>query len=265
MRSRHGARPSRHSSRDDSTDISTSATGRIAGDPRAGEAARRQARAALATVSVQDGTDQRDEERQQHQAQPAIDGGAVRAATAGARARSRADAARAAARDAADAHQPAEQQPRDLLGPGDRLVQDVAADHLQADDRGLRDDQAGDRPVQRALDPRRDESAPAVPVARSRADRLEPRRRRRARAPRAPQRSAAGCKARASISRIVMPRSPQRRRRRGVLDRAHRALHGRGLERRAAERRADVRPAAAPASPSTPTARARRRCGACAP
>ena len=45
----------------------------------------------------------------------------------------------------------AEQQAGDLLGPGNRLVQDVAADDLQADDRGLRDHEDRDRPLERAV------------------------------------------------------------------------------------------------------------------
>ena len=53
--------------------------------------------------------------------------------------------------DAADAHQPRQQQPRDLFGPGNRPVQNVAPHDLQADDGGLRHDEDGNSPLKRAI------------------------------------------------------------------------------------------------------------------
>ena len=111
-------------------------------------------------------------------------------------------------RDPADAHQPAEEQPRDLLGPGDRRVQDVAPEYLQADDAGLRGDQPADRRFESAIDRRSDDrGAVAVGHASTASSQGTAS---SARASRCHNASAAGRQMCPSISRMVIPaaRSP---------------------------------------------------------
>ena len=55
--------------------------------------------------------------------------------------------------DAPNAHQPHQQQAGNLLGPWDRPVQSVAADHLQAHDGGLGGDEDSDRPLENDIRP----------------------------------------------------------------------------------------------------------------
>ena len=81
--------------------------------------------------------------------------------------------------DAADAHQPAQEEPGDLLGPGKRLPKDVTSHDLQADDRGLGDDEDGRGPLERAIRERQ-RALQCCRERTSRADRLEPLRRHRA-------------------------------------------------------------------------------------
>ena len=100
-------------------------------------------------MSCKAGTIRNAKKAEQHEPQPAID---RPGAGIGQQAHERGDARVLPVPqrgDAADAHQPGQQQPRDLLGPGNRPVQDVAADDLQADDGGLRDDEDRDRPLER--------------------------------------------------------------------------------------------------------------------
>ena len=97
------------------------------------------------------GDDQADEEREQHEPQPAIDGLALRLRQ---QADERGDARmlgvaqaprcrrRTSARRAAGARSPRSME---------SAVQDVAADDLQAHDGSLRDDEHRDRPVQQAV------------------------------------------------------------------------------------------------------------------
>ena len=54
-------------------------------------------------------------------------------------------------RYAAGAHQPDQQQARDLIGPGKRLAEHLAAKDLKAHHGRLRDDEERDRPIERAI------------------------------------------------------------------------------------------------------------------
>ena len=218
VRSRHGAEPScaqllRRARRD----ISDERHRQDGGDPGARQAARRQPLAGAGDASAaRPAPTRHSEEAEQHEPQPAIDGRAPVRRRAGARARSRAGAARAAARAMPPTHISQTSSSRAISSvQGMRLAQDVTADDLQPDDRGLRDDERAMAQCRRASAATRSGAGP--PCGASRADRLEPRRRRRARAPRVCQsRSAAGRRSaarrcRGSSCRCCreLPRSPR--------------------------------------------------------
>ena len=121
------------------------------GDPGAGDVAGRQPLAGACHGQLPGRNDQADEEGKQHEPQPAVDGLPSRRGEQPHQ-RGHARMLRMPQRaDAADAHQPGQQQSRDLFGPGNRPVQDVAAHDLEAHDRGLRDDEDREGPLKREI------------------------------------------------------------------------------------------------------------------